>query len=82
MKVIPRKLLRNYKVYFSILYFFLLFGLFHFVKPAFAYMPDGSFRQFGVGYKHKTVVPIWLVAISLAILSYLFVLWISNSALI
>jgi hypothetical protein len=52
------------------------------VKPAFAYMPDGSFRPFGVGYKHKTVVPIWLVAISLAILSYLFILWISNSALI
>lgn len=52
------------------------------MKPDFAYMPDGSYRQFGVGYKHKTVVPIWLVAISLAIFSYLFVLWLINTSLL
>ena len=73
MKLIARKLLRNYKVLFSVFCFLIAFSVFHVVKPGFAYMPDGSFRPFGVGYKHKTVVPIWLVAITLAIFSYLLV---------
>ena len=68
--VIPRKLLRNYKVQFAILLFLLMFSLVHYMKPSISYMPNGAFRQFGVGYKHKTVVPIWAVAIFLAILSY------------
>jgi hypothetical protein len=34
-------------------------------------MPDGSFREFGVGYKNKTVIPIWVVSIIIAILCYL-----------
>jgi len=79
MKVIPRKILRNYKLYFAILCFLILFGTFHTIKPDFAYMPNGGYRPFGVGYKHKTVVPIWLVAITLAILSYLFILFLLNS---
>jgi len=79
MKVIPRKLLRNYKFYFAIICFLILFGTFHTIKPGFAYMSNGAYRPFGVGYKHKTVVPIWLVAIGLAILSYLIVLFLINS---
>jgi hypothetical protein len=31
---------------------------------------NGSFRQFGVGYKNTTILPLWLVSIMLAILSY------------
>jgi hypothetical protein len=45
------------------------------MKPGFIYNEDGGFRQFGVGYRHKTVVPIWLVAIFVSILSYLAVLY-------
>jgi len=58
----------------SILLFLVIFTLIHHFKPALLYTKDGGFRQFGVGYKQKTVVPIWLVAIFLAILCYLFVL--------
>lgn len=58
----------------SILLFLILFTIIHHVKPTLLYTKDGAFRQFGVGYKQKTVVPIWLVAIFLAILCYLFVL--------
>jgi hypothetical protein len=39
------------------------------------YTKEGGFRQFGVGYKQKTVVPIWIVAIMLAILCYVGVSW-------
>ena len=45
------------------------------IKPGFSYLPNGGYRPFGVGYKHKTVIPVWAVAIFLAILSYLFVLF-------
>jgi hypothetical protein len=58
----------------SILLFLVIFTLIHQLKPSLLYTTDGGFRQFGVGYKQKTVVPIWLVAIFLAILCYLFVL--------
>jgi hypothetical protein len=73
--VISRKMIRIYKVPFSVLLFLILFGIFHVMKPGFAYMPNGAFRPFGVGYKHKTVIPVWVVAIALAILSYTFVLF-------
>jgi hypothetical protein len=58
----------------SITLFLSIFVLIHHFKPSLLYTSDGSFRQFGVGYKQKTVVPIWLVAIFLSILCYLFVL--------
>lgn len=62
------------KTNFAIAIFLIVFTLFHYVKPSFAYGKEGEFRQFGVGYKNKTVVPIWLVSIAIAIFSYLAVL--------
>ena len=63
--------IQKYKTSFAILLFIILFSLFHIMKPGFAYGRDGEFREFGVGYKNKTVLPAWIVAIALAILSYL-----------
>jgi hypothetical protein len=45
------------------------------MKPAFIYNEDGTFKDFGVGYKKKTVLPIWLIVIFLAVISYLAVLY-------
>lgn len=67
-----RKTLVVYKIQFAILLFLCLFGFFHFLQPSFSY-ENGNFRPFGVGYRHKTVIPVWLVAIILAILSYMMV---------
>ena len=69
-----KKLLRIYKVQFAILIFLISFSVFHVIKPSFAYQPNGAYRPFGVGYKHKTIVPIWVIAIIFAIISYLLVL--------
>ena len=63
--------IQKYKTSFAILLFVLLFFIFHTIKPSFAYGRDGEFREFGVGYKNKTVLPVWIVVIALAILSYL-----------
>jgi hypothetical protein len=72
--MIPKKLLRLYKVPFAVFIFIFLFGIFHLSKPAFAYQENGAYRPFGIGFKHKTVIPIWIVSIILAIFSYLIVL--------
>jgi len=62
------------KLNVSLLIFLVLFFMIHYLKPSIVYDENGEFRPFGVGYRHKTVIPIWLVAIITAIFSYLFVL--------
>jgi hypothetical protein len=54
--------------------FTLLFVGLQLFKPAFLYTPDGAIRQFGIGYSSTTVLPMWLVAMVLASLSYAAVL--------
>ncbi len=59
----------------AIIIFFILFGLTYYYQSGFLYKPDGSIRQFGIGYRSKTIMPVWLFAIILGILSYLAVLY-------
>ena len=59
----------------SILLFIILFGVVQLMKPAFLYNRNGSIRDFGIGYKNKTILPIWLLSIILGILSYLAVMY-------
>ena len=66
---------RYHKLNVTIFLFLVLFTLVHLLKPGLVYDKDGSFREFGVGYRHKTVIPIWVVSIVLAILSYIAVSW-------
>ena len=55
----------------SILLFIFVFGLIVWIQPSFIYNKDGSLRQFGVGYRKKTVFPLWLVVFILAIFCYI-----------
>ena len=55
--------------------FVLSFSLIMSFKPGFLFNKDGSIRKFGLGYKKKTVVPVWLVSIILGILAYYLVLY-------
>jgi hypothetical protein len=59
----------------SIILFVIMFGLIVMIKPAFLYNKDGSIREFGIGYKNKTILPIWLLSLILGIVSYLFVMF-------
>ena len=59
----------------SIILFIMIFGFIQMMKPSFLYNPDGSFREFGVGYKNKTILPVWLLSIVLGILCYLAILF-------
>lgn len=63
----------------SIILFIIIFGLIQLMKPACFYNRDGSIREFGVGYKNKTILPIWLLSLLLGILCYLAVLYYVNA---
>jgi hypothetical protein len=65
---------RRNRLAVSIVFFIVLFSIFHMIKPGFAYNEQGGFRPFGLGYQHKTIFPAWVVAIVLAIFSYTIVM--------
>lgn len=69
---------RQNKILVALGIFIVIFSLVQYIQPMFLYNKDGSIRQFGIGYKNKTIFPIWLFSIVLAIFSYLFVLTIIN----
>ena len=74
--MLTKRFLQIQKINIAIVLFILMFGLIHWYKPSLIYNSDGGFRPFGVGYTHKTVIPMWVIAIILAILAYLAVLFV------
>ena len=65
-----RRWVRNNKIIVAIFIYVLLYSMINILKPAFMYNPDGSIKQFGVGYRKKTIIPMWLISILIAIISY------------
>jgi uncharacterized membrane protein YozB (DUF420 family) len=70
-----RTFTRNNTTLVSIVIFLVIFGIVQMLKPSFLYNNDGSLREFGVGYKNKTILPLWLFSIVLGILTYVLVLY-------
>lgn len=70
-----RSFARNNIPLVSIILFIGIFGIVQILKPDFLYNRDGSIRVFGVGYKNKTIMPVWLFSIILGILCYVSVLY-------
>ena len=58
----------------SIIIFLLLFAIIIVTKPTIMFDKNGKPRDFGIGYKNKTILPLWLTVIILAIFSYLTIL--------
>ncbi|MCJ7802881.1 MAG: hypothetical protein MUP82_11055 [Candidatus Marinimicrobia bacterium] len=59
----------------SVALFVVIFGTIQLIKPNCFYNKDGSIREFGIGYKNKTILPIWLLSLVLGILCYLSVMY-------
>lgn len=51
-----RRWVRNNKIIVAIFIYVLLYSMINILKPAFMYNPDGSIKQFGVGYRKKTII--------------------------
>lgn len=70
-----RKYIRENITVVAIILFVIIFSLIQMMKPACFYNRDGSIREFGVGYKNKTILPIWLSSLVLGIVCYLAVMY-------
>jgi hypothetical protein len=58
----------------SLVLFLILFATILASKPTIMFDKNGKPRDFGIGYKNKTILPFWLMVIIIAIMSYFFVL--------
>jgi hypothetical protein len=66
-----RLFFKKYVLVISIMLFLLTFYIIHHMKPSFLYKKNGDLRAFGIGYKEKTIIPMWLISIILPILCYI-----------
>lgn len=74
-----RRYIRENITLVSVVLFVIIFSVIQMMKPACFYNKDGSIREFGIGYKNKTILPIWLLSLVLGLLCYLAVLYYVNS---
>lgn len=72
MNTITKFIIKN-RLVSSMIVFTITFLILITVKPNFVFENDGAFRHFGVGNTSKTVIPMWLCVIILALLSYYFI---------
>ena len=70
-----RTFTKNNTTLVSIVIFLIIFSIIQMLKHNFLYNNDGSLREFGVGFKNKTILPLWLFSIVLGILTYILVLY-------
>jgi len=70
--------IRENQLLISIILFIIIYGFIQIMKPSCFYNKDGSIREFGIGYRNKTILPIWLLSIVLGILCYLVVIYYVN----
>jgi len=69
------KIIRENITLFAVMLFIIIFGFIQLAKPSCFYNNDGSIREFGIGYKNKTILPIWALSIVLGILCYVSILY-------
>ena len=67
-KWINKNLIQSAIIIFIFLYFIVIS-----VTPGFIYNSNDTLREFGLGQSKKTILPLWLMAIILAISSYFLV---------
>lgn len=70
-----RNFIKDNVTLIAIILFIAAFTFIQASKPACFYNSNGSIREFGIGYKNKTIFPVWLFSIILGILCYLVVMY-------
>lgn len=68
---VSKPFIRKQKKSIAIILFVMLFFIINNAKPAIFYNEDGSLKEFGIGYRHKTIFPLWLFSILLSVIAYL-----------
>ena len=70
-----RRFMKEHIISFAIVLYIIIYVVLNRMKPNFLYTNSGVLRPFGLNYKNKTILPIWLVSIFIAILSYISLLY-------
>jgi hypothetical protein len=70
-----KHIVKNNIVTISIIIYICIYLLFILIKPGFLFQKNGSLRDFGLGYRNKTIIPIWFLSIFIASLSYFIVMY-------
>ncbi len=70
-----KSFIRKNNISAAITIFIIFFIFFMTIKPDFLFDKKGALRNFGLGKTNTTILPIWLLVIIMAIVSYLFVLY-------
>jgi hypothetical protein len=70
-----RNYIRENIVLVAVILFVIIFAVIQIIKPACFYNRDGSIREFGIGYRNKTILPVWLFSLLLAIFIYISILY-------
>lgn len=70
--MVKKEILEN-PAYYSIVLFIGFFFIIVYGFPSVVFEDDGSIRQFGIGFRKKTIFPMWMLSIFLGIISYLLV---------
>jgi hypothetical protein len=65
------------RLFLVIIIYILLYGIVVMLQPDIIFNnKDNCLRQFGVGYRNTSILPLWLISVLFAILSYFIVLYI------
>ena len=70
-----KSFIRKNNISAAITIFIIFFIFFMTIKPDFLFDKKGALRNFGLGKTNTTILPIWLLVIIMAIVSYLVVLY-------
>jgi len=73
-----KKTIKSNILLFTVICYLSLFACIVYLKPKTIFDNDGTPLHFGLGYTKKTITPIWLIVIFIAIISYLFILFYIN----
>lgn len=70
-----RSYMKKNIISFAIVLYVIIYVIVNKLQPSFLYTNSGIIRSFGLNYKNKTILPVWLVSIFIAILSYISLLY-------
>lgn len=68
-----REFMRDNKILATFVLFMAMFLIMMITRPAFVFNRDGSIKDFGLGYTNRTVLPVWILVIIFAVMSYFIV---------
>lgn len=66
--------LNNNQIKSSIILYLIIIFIIIITKPSAIFTSDGKPKSFGLGNQHKTLIPIWLICLLIAIICYYFIL--------